>query len=90
MAVNKAGIIECALYNIVSSFLAQTNRTKCRQLLCLTLLFFMFKLVVALFHLAIVTAIMGIFQNCSFGIKYQDFFPHFLLETDADLFFIRF
>ena len=47
---------------------------------------FKLKLLLALFHSAIVTAIMGISEIAVFGIISR-FFPHFLLETDAGLVF---
>ena len=47
---------------------------------------FKLKLVLALFHSAIVTAIMGISEIAVLGIISR-FFPHFLLETDAGLVF---
>ena len=50
---------------------------------------FKLKLLLALFHSAIVTAIMGISEIAVLGIISR-FFPHFLLETDAGLVFIRF
>ena len=45
---------------------------------------FKLKLLLALFHSAIVTAIMGISEIAVLGIISR-FFPHFLLETDAEL-----
>ena len=47
---------------------------------------FKLKLLLALFHSAIVTAIMGISEIAVLGIISR-FFPHFLLETDAGLVF---
>lgn len=47
---------------------------------------FKLKLLLALFHSAIVTAIMGISEIAVLGILSR-FFPHFLLETDAGLVF---
>lgn len=47
---------------------------------------FKLKLLLALFHSAIVTAIMGISEIAALGIISR-FFPHFLLETDAGLVF---
>ena len=47
---------------------------------------FKLKLLLALFHSAIVTAIMGISEITVLGIISR-FFPHFLLETDAGLVF---
>ena len=47
---------------------------------------FKLKLLLALFHSAIVTAIMGISEIAVLGIISR-FFPHFLLETDAELVF---
>ena len=48
---------------------------------------FKLKLLLALFHSAILTAIMGISEIAVLGI-HQDFFPHFLLETDVELVFL--
>ena len=47
---------------------------------------FKLKLLLALFHSAIVTAIMGISEIAVLGITSR-FFPHFLLETDVELVF---
>ena len=47
---------------------------------------FKLKLLLALFHSAILTAIMGISEIAVLGITSR-FFPHFLLETDAELVF---
>ena len=50
---------------------------------------FKLKLLLALFHSAILTAIMGISELAVFGIMSR-FFPHFLLEADAGIIFLRF
>lgn len=50
---------------------------------------FKLKLLLALFHSAILTAIMGLSELAVFGIISR-FFPHFVLETDAGIIFIRF
>ena len=47
---------------------------------------FKLKLLLALFHSAILTAIMGISEIAVLGITSR-FFPHFLLETDVELVF---
>ena len=50
---------------------------------------FKLKLLLALFHSAILTAIMGLSELAVFGIISR-FFPHFVLEQMPELFFIRF
>ena len=50
---------------------------------------FKLKLLLALFHSAILTAIMGLSELAVFGIISR-FFPHFVLETDAGIIFLRF
>lgn len=52
-------------------------------------LLFKVKLLLAFFYCAILTAIMGISELAVFGIMSR-FFPHFLLEADAGIIFIRF
>lgn len=47
---------------------------------------FKLKLLLALFHSAILTAIMGLSELAVFGIISR-FFPHFVLETDAGIIF---
>ena len=47
---------------------------------------FKLKLLLALFHSAILTAIMGLSELAVFGIVSR-FFPHFVLETDAGIIF---
>lgn len=70
-------LLEQTGLNVVSFFVFNT-----------VFLYMMFKLklLLALFHSAIITAIMGISEIAVFGIISR-FFPHFLLETDAGLVF---
>ena len=83
--------IECFLYNIVSSFPARYKQAlNVISFFVINTIFlymlFKLKLLLALFHSAILTAIMGLSELAVWGIISR-FFPHFVLETDAGIIF---